>query len=142
MCDYSATGVKQRAAVKEETLVSGIISRHTNGFVGVNDSSTAVCLLPGTELAFEKPVRALGPLFRLSATPAGSQTVATFVQVNKDQPSVHHDALQFVDGKIILLNDLTKGQRAVVVQLPADPSTLQGKERENAVANQNRAAYT
>jgi len=141
MCDYSATGVKQRAAVKEEALMSGQISVHTRGFIGIDDPETAVCLLPGTELAFKEPVRARG-LLLISKTPAGNQTVATFVQVNKNAPNKHHDALQFVDGTIVMLDDLVKDQRAVVVQLPADPSTLQGNEREVALEDQRRAEYT
>jgi len=48
-------------------------------------------------------------------------TVAKFQQVNKGQSNVHHDALEFPDGKIILLTHLCKGQRATVLQLPASP---------------------
>ena len=32
---------------------------------------------------------------------------------------VHHDALEFPDGKTVLLTQLCKGQRATVLQLPA-----------------------
>ena len=31
-------------------------------------------------------------------------------QVNKDQSNVHHDALEFPDGKTVLLTNLCKGQ--------------------------------
>ena len=48
-------------------------------------------------------------------------SVAKFQQVNKGQPNIHHDALEFPDGKIILLTQLCKGQRATVLQLPALP---------------------
>jgi hypothetical protein len=34
----------------------------------------------------------------------------------------HHDALEFPDGKIVLLTHLCKGQRATVLQLPASLS--------------------
>ena len=40
-------------------------------------------------------------------------------QVNKGQAKVHHDALEFPDGKTVLLTQLCKGQRATVLQLPA-----------------------
>jgi hypothetical protein len=45
--------------------------------------------------------------------------VAKFRQVNKGQARVHHDALEFPDGKTVLLTQLCKGQRATVLQLPA-----------------------
>jgi hypothetical protein len=34
---------------------------------------------------------------------------------------VHHDALEFPDGHIVLLTQLCEGQHATVLQLPARP---------------------
>ncbi len=45
--------------------------------------------------------------------------MARFRQVNLDRPAVHHDALEFPDGKIKLLTSLSEGQRATVLQLPS-----------------------
>jgi hypothetical protein len=45
--------------------------------------------------------------------------VAKFRQVNQGQSNRHRDALEFPDGKIVLLTHLCKGQRATVLQLPA-----------------------
>jgi hypothetical protein len=42
-----------------------------------------------------------------------------FSQVNKNKPNVHHDALEFPDGQIVLLTHLCEGQHATVLQLPA-----------------------
>ena len=36
-----------------------------------------------------------------------------------DKPFTHHDALEFPDGQVVLLTHLREGQRAVVLQLPA-----------------------
>jgi hypothetical protein len=47
------------------------------------------------------------------------QKVARFRQVNPEQPTRHHDALEFPDGQIALVTDLREGQRATVLQLPA-----------------------
>ena len=52
-----------------------------------------------------------------------NHTTAIFRQVNKDNPYTHHDALEFPDGKMVLLTDLLEGQRATVLQLPAQPVT-------------------
>ena len=95
------------------------IPRHNySWFASVDEPELAVCLLPGTELAFEKEVQCEGIVlsWRLG------HAVAKFQQVNKGQSNVHHDALEFPDGKIVLLTHLCKGQRATVLQLPASPS--------------------
>ena len=73
----------------------------------------------GTELAFEQQVRC--ETRTVFAWGVGHR-VAKFKQVNKDQSDVHHDALEFPDGKIVLLTNLCKGQRATVLQLPAQAS--------------------
>ena len=44
--------------------------------------------------------------------------MARFRQVNKGKSNAHHDALEFPDGKIVLLTQLCKGQHATVLQLP------------------------
>jgi hypothetical protein len=46
-------------------------------------------------------------------------TTAIFRQVNLDNPLVHHDALEFPDGEVVLLTYLMEGQQAAVLQLPA-----------------------
>jgi hypothetical protein len=52
-----------------------------------------------------------------------NHTTAIFRQVNKDNPRTHHDALEFPDGQMVLLNDVFEGQEATVLQLPAQPVT-------------------
>ena len=39
-----------------------------------------------------------------------------------DNPCTHHDALEFPDGQIVLVTHLREGQRASVLQLPAQPN--------------------
>jgi hypothetical protein len=45
---------------------------------------------------------------------------AIFRQVDQDDPYVHHDALEFPDGEIVLLTSLCNGQQATVLQLPVE----------------------
>jgi hypothetical protein len=47
------------------------------------------------------------------------QRLARFRQINMDNPNIHHDALEFSDGQVVLLTRLCVGQRATVLQLPA-----------------------
>ena len=44
---------------------------------------------------------------------------AIFRQVNLDKRPAHHDALEFPDGRVVLLTFLQEHQRATVLQLPA-----------------------
>jgi hypothetical protein len=48
---------------------------------------------------------------------------AIFRQVNKEKTAAHHDALEFPDGRIVLVTTLYEGQWATVLQLPAEPKT-------------------
>jgi hypothetical protein len=77
-------------------------------------------LLPGTELAFEKEVQCDAGFVFHSRRQLGHR-VAKFRQINNGQPNVHHDALEFPDGHIVLLTQLCEGQHATVLQLPASP---------------------
>ena len=119
MCDYSLQLVASRPARLGEKLVStSFSSSATRGFASIEDRSVAVCLLPGTELAFEKEVQCDAGFVFHSRRQIGHK-LAQFRQVNKGQSSVHHDALEFPDGHIVLLTQLCEGQRATVLQMPA-----------------------
>ena len=119
MCDYSLHLVASRPARVGDKLVSTRFPQTiTRGFASVGEPNVAVCLLPGTELAFEKEVQCeTAFVFRSKF----GHTVAKFREINKGQSNVHHDALEFPDGKIVLLTHLCEGQRATVLQLPARP---------------------
>ena len=120
MCDYSLESVASRPAKVGDKLVSSLFSNSgTRGFAAVGEPEVAVCLLPGTELAFDKPVEFEGRIAFFS-TRKVNQSVARFRHVNENTPRVHHDALEFADGRIVLLTHLTQGQIAHVLQLPAD----------------------
>jgi hypothetical protein len=92
----------------------------TRGFASVEERNVAVCLLPGTELAFEKEVQCDAGFSFHSRRQIGHK-LAQFRQVNKGQSSIHHDALEFPDGHIVLLTQLCEGQHATVLHLPARP---------------------
>jgi hypothetical protein len=91
----------------------------TRGFAAVEEPTVAVCLLPGTEVAFESEVIE----YRHSLLPNRKlgENMARFRQVNMDNPNTHHDALEFPNGQIVLLHRLCEGQHATVLQLPVAP---------------------
>ena len=117
MCDYSLHVITSRPAKVGDKLISTRFPQNsTRGFASVGDRNVAVCLLPGTELAFEREVqRDTGMVFGWKL----GHSVAKFQHVNKGQSNVHHDALEFPDGKTVLITHLCEGQRATVLQLPA-----------------------
>jgi hypothetical protein len=118
MCDYSLHAVATRPAEVAETLVSTKFqSTTTRGFASPDNPQVAVCLCPGTEIAFEKDAQTDGVMFRRNV----GDRLARFRQVDTDRSYHHHDALEFSNGTIVLLTELTIGQRAVVLQLPASP---------------------
>jgi hypothetical protein len=121
MCDYSLHLVASRPAQVGEKLISTRFSNAlTRGFAAVGQPDVAVCLLSGTEIAFERDVVSESGfhLFR-SSNRHLKQRVARFRQVDLDRPASHHDALEFPDGQIVLVANLVEGQRATVLQLPA-----------------------
>jgi hypothetical protein len=125
MCDYSLQFIASRPAVVGEELVSTkFMNAITAGFAAVGEPDVAVCLLTGTEVAFEQEVEYEHGFFpNLKRVTKLGAKVARFRQVNKDEPHVHHDALEFPDGQIVLLTRLCAGQHAIVLQLPAAPRT-------------------
>jgi hypothetical protein len=120
MCDYSLEHVASRpATVADRLIVTPFPGTITRGFAGAGDLNTAVCLRPGTEIAFDEAVRYEHPVTHWPTTVAGN--LARFRQVNLEVPHTHHDALEFADGTIVPLAQLVPGQRATVLQLPSVP---------------------
>ncbi|MET4384800.1 hypothetical protein ABIB73_000535 [Bradyrhizobium sp. F1.4.3] len=116
MCDYSLHAVATRPAEVGETIVTTTFrGTSTRGFASEADMSVAVCLLPGTELAFADSVRYDN---RWIWTRTINSRVGKFGKVDPHIPDRHHDAIEFPDGKYVLVTQLVEGQRATVLQLP------------------------
>ena len=117
MCDYSLHAVATRPAKVGETLVTTTFrGTSTRGFASKDDLQVAVCLLPGTELAFEHNVRYDQ---RWIWTKTTNFSVGKFNTIERGVPHRHHDVVEFPDGSHILVTLFAKGQRATVLQLPA-----------------------
>ena len=135
MCDYSLQNIRSRPAKVGDKLITRNFGSGTRGFAASEDRSVAVCVRPGTELSFAGEVR-------FSATgllgwwdKVINHKAAIFRQINKEKIAAHHDALEFPDGRIVLLTFLLEGQQATVLQLPAESKTVSGAEA------QRRATY-
>ena len=132
MCDYSLHLVASRAAkVGDELVTTKFNNSITRGFAAIGEPNVAVCLLPGTEVAFEEEVS-----FGIFPRRKLAEKVAQFRQINIGKPSVHHDALEFPDGETVLLTRLCEGQHATVLQLPPSPrpvNAAEGQKRDSLV---------
>ena len=135
MCDYSLHLVASRVAkVGDELVTTKFDNSLTRGFAAIGEPNVAVCLLPGTEVGFEKDVNVERIIF---PTRKLTQKVALFRQINQGKPTSHHDALEFPDGEIVLLTRLREGQRARVLQLPATPRPVNAahEQRRDSIVN-------
>jgi hypothetical protein len=132
MCDFSLHHVQSRPAKVGDKLTTINFNTGTRGFAAPEDSTTAVCILPGTELAFSEEVKCTQSFFGWRMKTINSRT-AIFRQINKDVSHVHHDALEFPDGSCVLLTSLVEGQKATVLQLPAQPKTRAEAEAQTRV---------
>lgn len=134
MCDYSIVSTRSRPARAGESVKTHDFGNGTSGFAPALDkrkfmNATAVCLLPGTEIAFLKSVQVKANLTPREAevrgekrvinmVPQGTDCTATFIQVNAGIEETHHDAVEFPDGSIVLVTCLQEGQEARIVTPP------------------------
>ena len=134
MCDYSLHNVASRPAKVGDRLTTRDFGTGTRGFAASEETAVAVCVLPGTELAFANSVE----YGRTGLLGWGRQRLdhrtAIFRQINKDRMAAHHDALGFPDGLLTLLTSLEEGQEAVVLQLPTRAKNASEAEAERRVA--------
>jgi len=116
MCDYSLQAVASRPARIGETLITTTFrGTSTRGFASDSDPAVAICLLPGTELAFADDVKYDN---RWIWTRSTGYRVGKFNQIDAHIADRHHDAVEFPDGNYVLVTQLCEGQRATVLQMP------------------------
>ena len=123
MCDYSLHAVETRPAqVGDKLRSTSFTNCFTRGFAAEGEPKVAVCLRPGTELAFERDVEidhGFGRLLPSLGFGKITDRVARFRQINMHRHDTHHDALEFPNGRVVLVTRLCEGQMATVLQLPA-----------------------
>jgi hypothetical protein len=135
MCDYSLHLVASRPAkVGDKLITTKFNNSITRGFAAVQEPTVAVCLLPGTEVAFEREVECERVFRFFRNQKLIKQKVARFRQINLEQRHVHHDALEFPNGQIVLLTLLSAVQHATVLQLPASPRATNEAEQQKRVS--------
>jgi hypothetical protein len=126
MCDYSLHAVASRPAKVGETLITTTFrGTSTRGFASEREPTVAVCMLPGTELAFAEDVKYDN---RWIWTKAINSRVGKFGAIEPGVPQRHHDAIEFPDGTSVLVTQLCEGQRVTVLQMPvAQQATPQAR---------------
>ena len=139
MCDYSLEAVKSRKAAVGDRLTIKKFGHGTSGFMEAGSNviePDAVCLLPGTELAFDAPVKVIAHYVTATTPNANGgfnaaysgpkeieHKVARFAKIDENQAFRHHDGLEFPDRlgvAPVLLTNLEEGQTATVLQMPVE----------------------
>ncbi|MFZ2077804.1 MAG: hypothetical protein WAV38_14350 [Xanthobacteraceae bacterium] len=133
MCDYSLHNVKSRPAKVGDKLTTRDFGTGTRGFSASEDERVVVCVRPGTELSFAEEVTFSAAGLAGWWRKVINHKTAIFRQVNKERVVGHHDALEFPDGRIVLLTFLDEGQQASVLQLPAEPNAASEAEAQRRV---------
>jgi hypothetical protein len=136
MCDYSLHAVRSRPAKAGDQLISTRFpGTETRGFAAAGEPGVAICLLPGTELSFDREIETvhafarLLPNFRFGMQ--GHQ-LARFRRVDPGPSNEHYDALELANGKIVLVTKLVEGQCATVLQLPANSQSGTADKRSGS----------
>jgi hypothetical protein len=121
--------VASRPAEVGETLITTTFrGTSTRGFASESDPNTAVCMLPGTELAFAESVRFDS---RWIWPKTLDFRVGKFGVVDPHIPDRHHDAVEFPDGTSVLVTQLCEGQRVSVLQLPVKEGQHEVKKMDS-----------
>jgi hypothetical protein len=141
MCDYSLHHVRSRPAKVGDRLTTQYFGTGTVGFAASEDESVAVCVLPGTELSFADQVRCVPRTLAWNERVINHKT-AIFRQVNQKYRWVHHDALEFPNGQIVLLTLLKPGQQATVLQLPVSAGIKTEQRAELGTGQLTRISHT
>ena len=148
MCDYSLHSVSSRPAkVGDKVFTTEFDGSYNRGLAAVGEHGpklvihdfppdVAVCLLPGTELAFDQDVR-YDRALRLCGKARVHHKVARFRQIDMNDRHVHHDALEFPDGRVVKVARLSAGQTATVLQLPVGPRCSEPPETGHATSASN-----
>jgi len=134
MCDYSLADVASRPAKLADKLVTQDFGTGTRGFADHAAPDVAVCVLPGTEIAFPDGLPVVRGRFWSWNRRRVQYHTAIFRQINKDRLDMHHDALEFPDGHVMLLTWVGSGMRAIVLQLPACPQSLSEEQPQRRIA--------
>ncbi len=129
MCDYSLHAMTSRPTRAGDTLMTTAFEgTNSRGFCAKGEPSTAVCLRPGTEIAFQHEPKRDGLfwpwLLRFGFGRIGSNLVR-FRKLNPDQAYVHHDAPEFANGKLVCVTSLREGRQAIVLQPPTGEAESQ-----------------
>ena len=133
MCDYSLAHLPNRLAVNGETLVVHRFSSYSRGLTSIHrtwkqmlfpETRPAVCVPPGARLRLTNIPEHLRR--ELGVTPS---EVVTFVQQSAEAFR-YRDAVRFANGREILLQRLTCGQRVEVLSVEcAEPPAATESQR-------------
>lgn len=134
MCDYSLEFMKTdgktvEAKIGDVLVTTAFSGTPTRGFSPVfHVGIVACCLLPGTELVFEEPIRVHASEADLRNIRTYNETMGIFRKINPNEKYRHHDGIELPSGHMLTLSRLAQGQRARVLQVPAPQLKVPAEE--------------
>ena len=134
MCDYSLQHVRSRPAKVGDRLTTHDFGTCTRGFAAAQELEWRFAFFRNRACVFERGDKNNSRFLAGWKVENLGHTTAIFRQVNKNEPMKHHDALEFPDGRIVLLTKLSEGQEATVLQLPAQPTTAAEADAQKRIA--------
>jgi len=150
MCDYSLAEYRSRLAEESEVLVVHRFPSGTKGLISAADWETvrkpvqlierviegapfvpcAVCVPPGARLLLDEIPKAQQRYLGV-----GVAEEATFTQTSAE-PYQHRDALRFGRGQVVLLQELTVGQRVKLLRLSSEKAAKGSPEAADELPRQ------
>ena len=137
MCDYSLHAVASRPAKVGERLIATSFSGGTRGFAAQAEPKVAVCLLPGTELAFDQDVKYDQSWIWKTTT---NFRVARFRKIDPHNAYRHHDALELPDGNVIPRDASLKRPARDCIAVAGHTSVRTGDPTAEEHSNRNTPA--
>jgi hypothetical protein len=89
------------ARIGDKLVTTSFRTTATRGLAAVEDPTVAVCLQPGTELAFETDIEWRRPFLGFFQEKRPSGKAARFRRINTERTDRHHDAIEFANGEIL-----------------------------------------
>ena len=121
MCDYSMHAVMNRkAVVGDKVITSNFQGRSSHGLESLKpeEVGTAICLIPGTGIEFDKPVQYTNMMGKMVVD--SPYRTGRYISMGNVIRSNYNDAIQFPDGTVTLLVYLKLNQTGTVAYVPEE----------------------
>jgi hypothetical protein len=120
MCDYSMHAVKNRKAVVGDKVKTSDFTRTSSpGLESLSEPGVAICLIPGTGVEFDEPIRYTAVNIYGSPIVISDFKIGRYIR-KEGIEAEFKDTIQFPDGSTVLMAYLKNGQTGTVTYVPKE----------------------